>query len=427
MRKPYIIVTLYFLLSACSNLDGVKPASTSVSIFFYGGNGNYTATSAIELADGFLLVGDSVAVDNYGIVVIRTDIVGKTVWRKIINGAISSAVLSTADGYLIVGDSIKVDLKQTTVIDQVKRKLRLIAMNSSGLIVKDKYWGDPANSRTDLHGTSITIDPQGNIISTSIIKPPGVYSYTQASMHNPSTLEIQWSKFYNQDTKDYQNSKSVFVNKQGNIIWATSAVATTATASRSFLRVPVLVPNVTFSNDAVFGQNEQDSYHSGNDIKPNAVGYGIIGTYRTFTGDKSNVFFIRTDPAGNPVAGSEQYFDGITTANDKKSLSDKTISETQDEGLALTSTRDGGFVLAGYTTSSINGAWGNGGKDIYLIRIDPFGNVLWTKTLGGTGDEVPASITQTADEGFLISGTLTLAGQSSIFLIKTNSKGELKN
>jgi hypothetical protein len=53
--------------------------------------------------------------------------------------------------------------------------------------------------------------------------------------------------------------------------------------------------------------------------------------------------------------------------------------------------------------------------------------MLWNKFLGGSGDEVPSSVIQTADGGFVVCGTATLAGQSSIFMMKTNSSGELKN
>ena len=55
-------------------------------------------------------------------------------------------------------------------------------------------------------------------------------------------------------------------------------------------------------------------------------------------------------------------------------------------------TNDGGYILAGYTTS-----FGEGGKDIYLIRTNQFGDTLWTKTQGGAGDDEVRSIIKTND------------------------------
>ena len=45
-----------------------------------------------------------------------------------------------------------------------------------------------------------------------------------------------------------------------------------------------------------------------------------------------------------------------------------------------------------------------GYDDYWLLRVDGNGNKLWDRTFGGTDDEVPAKIQQTADGGFLIAG-----------------------
>ena len=69
------------------------------------------------------------------------------------------------------------------------------------------------------------------------------------------------------------------------------------------------------------------------------------------------------------------------------------------------------------------------GKDILLIRVDPNGNLLWHKTFGGNGNsnETVSTVRQTSDGGFLICGTLDLAGLKSMFVMKINSNGELKD
>ena len=104
--------------------------------------------------------------------------------------------------------------------------------------------------------------------------------------------------------------------------------------------------------------------------------------------------------------------------------SEQTNSISQDEGLALTATSDG-FVLAGALTSTPT--VGNGGKDILLVKLDAMGNLLWKRTMGGTGDETITSIRETSDKGLLMFGTNTINGLSSMMLIKTDENGEIKD
>ena len=73
----------------------------------------------------------------------------------------------------------------------------------------------------------------------------------------------------------------------------------------------------------------------------------------------------------------------------------------KDIGICVRQTADGGFIIAGSTTSS-----GSGGSDVYLLRTDPQGVALpgWPKTYGGAGEDVANSIQQTTDGGFIIVG-----------------------
>jgi hypothetical protein len=60
-----------------------------------------------------------------------------------------------------------------------------------------------------------------------------------------------------------------------------------------------------------------------------------------------------------------------------------------------------------------------------LIKVDAFGEAIWQKTLGGSGDQVPSAIREMPSGEILICGTNTVGGFSSMFLIKTDSKGEI--
>lgn len=433
IKKIGLLLVFTILILSCTNLENAKPTTLSSFTYFYGGFKNYQSASAIAVSDGYLIAGDSVTVSDYGIVLIKTDLNGKTQWRKMIPHARASSVVPLTDGYLVCGDSMKVDRTQPRIIDQVRTKMRIMVLDLSGHITKDRSFGDvalPADTivRIDLTGNAVTLDASQNYIVTSTVNLPNntnVNVYTQITSLDPATLNVKWNNQYNQDgAYNYVNSRSVTTTQTGSIIWAASATRGSAANPTSFLRVPVYSPTGSLVNGDNYGQND-DAYYSGNDIKSNAVGFGIIGTYQNTGGVGANVFFIRTDPQGNIDKTSALYFDGST--NSALADKDKTTSAVQDVGLCLTVTQDGGFLLAGSTSSTADGSWGNGGQDVFLIRLDPFGNMLWNHYLGGSGDEVPSSIVSCSDGGFLICGTLTLAGQSSMFIMKTNSLGELKN
>jgi hypothetical protein len=97
----------------------------------------------------------------------------------------------------------------------------------------------------------------------------------------------------------------------------------------------------------------------------------------------------------------------------------------QDDDAALSArvTRGGGIIMAGWTKS-----YGIGGTDIYLVKTDSNGNQLWDHTYGGTLDDTARCIRQTTDGGYIICGSTCSFGSDSgafdIYVIKTDSSGD---
>ena len=103
----------------------------------------------------------------------------------------------------------------------------------------------------------------------------------------------------------------------------------------------------------------------------------------------------------------------------------KTIGDpaNREEASSVIQTPDGNFVLAGYTRS-----FGQGGADVYVIKLDSAGNMLWSRVIGGNADEMAADIIQTTDGGFLLTGGTYSFGQGNadILVIKLDSNGNLQ-
>jgi hypothetical protein len=76
-----------------------------------------------------------------------------------------------------------------------------------------------------------------------------------------------------------------------------------------------------------------------------------------------------------------------------------------DHAYCVHQTLDGGFIVAGYTQSINGNVIGNhGGQDVWIIKLDSLGTIVWQKCLGGTGFERANDIKQLPDSGFIIAG-----------------------
>lgn len=132
-------------------------------------------------------------------------------------------------------------------------------------------------------------------------------------------------------------------------------------------------------------------------------GFIIVG--RTDFGKDSeadaDVYLIKTDLNGN-VKWSKKYG-----------------GEKWDVCINVKQTSDG-YILVGATKS-----FGEGDKDVYIIKTDLKGEKLWEKTFGGKKLDSGSGIDQTLDGGYILTcGTYSFGeGEMDIYLIKTDSKG----
>ena len=85
------------------------------------------------------------------------------------------------------------------------------------------------------------------------------------------------------------------------------------------------------------------------------------------------------------------------------------------------STLDGGYVISGETES-----YGNGGKDIWLIKTNQSGLIDWNICLGTNYNDHAGQAIQTQDGGFILVGgkAQNSNNNTNVWLIKTNSQGD---
>ena len=133
-------------------------------------------------------------------------------------------------------------------------------------------------------------------------------------------------------------------------------------------------------------------------------GYIITGSFNSFGSTSNDVYLIKTNEEGATL-WTEIFGGG-----------------GNDQGYSVQQTTDGGYIIAGNTNS-----FGAGNTDIYLIKTDSNGDSLWSETYGGNGWDMGYSIQQTTDGGYIITGYTNSysPGDFDVYLVKTDNNGNL--
>ncbi|MGE8554110.1 MAG: T9SS type A sorting domain-containing protein [Chryseobacterium jejuense] len=98
---------------------------------------------------------------------------------------------------------------------------------------------------------------------------------------------------------------------------------------------------------------------------------------------------------------------------------------------ATVTTQDGGFLMAGtsYSGKGLDKKEDSkGGSDIWLIRINEFGDELWQKTLGTSSDEEARAVIQSTDLGFFVAGNVQSSsngyGSKDVWITRLDKDGK---
>ncbi len=95
----------------------------------------------------------------------------------------------------------------------------------------------------------------------------------------------------------------------------------------------------------------------------------------------------------------------------------------EEDAQPIRQTSDGGYIMAGETRS-----FGAGGGDVWVVKLNQNGQIMWERTYGGTGDDEVTSLDQTTDGGYVIAGETTSfgAGATDIWVLKIDSTGNIR-
>jgi len=144
---------------------------------------------------------------------------------------------------------------------------------------------------------------------------------------------------------------------------------------------------------------------------------------RTFDGDWLwATAILQADDGGYVVAGPRNNSFWVVKLNAVGTVQwQKTYGESNGWPMSIAATADGGYVLAGYTS-----LFGAGNRDAWVVKLDASGGLEWQTAYGGSANDEAQAIAPTVDGGYIIAGTTYSfgSGLSDIWVIKMDGDGQ---
>ncbi len=360
--------------------------------------------------------------------VVKLDSTGQIIWSNVYGGSKSDGAYSIQQssdmGYIVCGstESNDGDISENKgendiwvfklESDPCYAPTNLTATNFSATSAK-LFWIENGSATT----WEIMLDTAG--FDTTGITPVLVTEnpYTWSGL----TLETDYDWYIRADCGDgdYSNwvGPSTFRILSEGILWARCYGGSSTDGARSIQQTSdggYVVAGYTASDDGdVFG------YQGYNDmwiVKLTSTGDTIwTKTY----GDINNqdAYSIQqTYDGGYVVAGVHNWTDFHPTNfdfwvvklnNNGDTLWTKTLGGSRnDYARSIQQTSDSGYIVTGYTWSSNGDVQGNHGfTDVWVVKLNSNGNILWSKTYGGSSWDRANSIQQTFDGGYVFAGS----------------------
>ena len=379
--SPCIIFLIFFSISI------IQAQVDTLWTKTFGGNGYDCGQSVQQTTDeGFIITGytESFGVGLDDVWLIKTNVSGDTLWTKTFGGGsedIGYSVRQTLDGgFIITGYTLSFGAGMYDVW--------LIKTDASG----DTLWTKTFGGTNDDFGIAVqqTSDEGYVIMGYTDLIGNGLYDIWL--IKTDDTGDTLWTRTYgaNEDEKGYSVQQT---EDEGYILVG-------YTTSFGVGSADVWLIKTNSSGDTLWTKSFGGVYDEwGYSVQQTSdKGYIITGFTISFGAGLYDVWLIKTNDAGDTLWTKTYGANG------------------EEQGYCVQQTLDEGYIITGFKrTLGINNT------NIWLIKTDGSGNVLWTKTFGGSKNERGYSVQQTFDGGYIVTGFTTPLGAVSedIWLIKT--------
>ena len=98
-------------------------------------------------------------------------------------------------------------------------------------------------------------------------------------------------------------------------------------------------------------------------------------------------------------------------------------SKFQDRGMSIYNLEDGNFIITGESWNGFDNEYGR--ENVFLLKIDDTGEIIWQKSLFQPHRDQGFCVKELSDNNLLIVGyTISYGLRGQLYIIKTNSEGE---
>lgn len=390
LQHALIGSTLFFLLFTNSLLAQITWQKT------FGGNNLDYARHVIVANDGnFLIVGatSSYGAGKFDVLVLKVDQRGQVIWYKTFGGSdddSASCVAKTKDGYLVAG--------WTKSTDTGKSDVYVVKIDENGNGLWSKTYGGPQD---DFANCVLAVD-DGFIVAgyTMSIREKARQAYL---IKIDPTGKLLWEKDYGGE----MNETFSWIERTSNGFIAVGQSGTPGTIDKSGKWVSNYDAYVVWLKE------------NGELLKEKTLGGPYEDGLRKV---------LRTTDGGHIAVGwyeSKQFVSGYYVVKFSKAGEvewEKVIETPMPHTARAVAEMSDGYLIVGHgipLNSSID--------DVYLIKINLKGEVLWIKSHGGEKLDTAHSV-QALSDGFMIVGdTMSMgAGEMDVYMLRTDKNGDIK-
>ena len=330
----------------------------------YGGAADDRAFYALPTNNGYLVVGSSRSIVANKTVgwVLKLNLSGDFVWNKTFLegwGTELRYAINLTDGYLLVGNEFFASGEVRGYVARIDNQgdlqwMKILGEGAtgklfSGIAANDGFVVFGLSSQSIGGGSSVwavKFDLTGNMIWS---RTYGVSADSAARSglltQDGDYLVAGYSDSIGDGNYDFCLLK---LNANGDILW----------------------------NNTYGGEGSQKAYS----ITKANDGYVVVGDIQ-LPNSTTDAWVLKVDPAGNVLWN--------------KSVGGKDA----DSAAYVTTSRDGGYLVSGFTFS-----FGAGNRDFWVFKISDSGEVLWSSTLGDKGFQEAYTVTEAANNTYVMVG-----------------------
>lgn len=389
IRNRHIIILLMvgLFIESCSKENTAAPIPENKAIIeTLGGSLNESAQSITPTLDnGYAVLGFAQSNDgdvigksdtSFDYWLLKYDASNQLQWQKTYGGSLDDrgqSIIQTNDGgFALMGYSKSAD--SDVSINNGYDDFWLVKTNASGTITWEKSFGYSGSDT----GYSVIQTSDGGFLLIGVLDVSASGGKGNSKMATAK----------NHAGGDYWLIK---LNASGEIQWSHYYGGT-------FTDTPYGATETTDGDFIVVGSSDSDDV----DITNNKGAYDF--------------WVIKVSATGSLIW--EKNFGGSNT----------------DEARAIIPSEVGNFIIVGDTRSNdIDVSNNHGAADVWAIKIDSSGDLIWQRTFGGSSFDAARSIRKTPDNNFIIAGNSRSAdgdlsmnfGQNDVWILKIDTNGNL--